>query len=218
MDGNGRWAKKHHLPVVEGHRKGAQSAQDIIDVFIEYKIPYITLYAFSTENWNRPKEEVDGIFELLESQLEESIAYAMKKEIRFVHLGRLEGLSPAITETIQEAMTETSRNTRLTLCLAFNYGGRDEIAYAVQRIVKSGTPPDEIDEHTIQHNLFTAHVPDPDLIIRTGDEKRLSNFLLWQAAYAEIYFTPVLWPDFSRKDIDQALEDYSKRQRRFGKR
>jgi undecaprenyl diphosphate synthase len=106
----------------------------------------------------------------------------------------------------------------MTLCLAFNYGGRDEIAYAVQRIVKSGTPPDEIDEHTIQHNLFTAHVPDPDLIIRTGDEKRLSNFLLWQAAYAEIYFTPVLWPDFSRQDIDRALEDYSKRQRRFGKR
>jgi undecaprenyl diphosphate synthase len=218
MDGNGRWAKKHHLPVVEGHRKGAQSAQDIIDVFIEYKIPYLTLYAFSTENWNRPKEEVDGIFELLASQLEESIAYAMKKKIRFVHLGRLEGLSTAITDKIQEATEVTSGNTRLTLCLAFNYGGRDEIAYAVQRIVKNGTPPDEIDEHTIQHNLFTAHVPDPDLIIRTGDEKRLSNFLLWQAAYAEIYFTPVLWPDFSKKDIDQALEDYSKRQRRFGKR
>ena len=218
MDGNGRWAKKHHLPVIEGHRKGAQSAQDIIDIFIEYRIPYLTLYAFSTENWNRPKEEVDGIFDLLESQLEESIAYAMKKEIRFVHLGRLEGLSPAITKKIQEALEETSRNTAMTLCLAFNYGGRDEIAYAVQRIVKSGTPPDEIDEHTIQHNLFTAHVPDPDLIIRTGDEKRLSNFLLWQAAYAEIYFTPVLWPDFSRQDIDRALEDYSKRQRRFGKR
>ena len=218
MDGNGRWAKKHHLPVVEGHRKGAQSAQDVIDIFIEYKIPYLTLYAFSTENWNRPKEEVDGIFDLLESQLEESISYAMKKEIRFVHLGRLEGLSSAIKGKIQEAMEETSHNTGLTLCLAFNYGGRDEIVNAVQRIVKSGTPPDEIDEHAIQHNLFTAHIPDPDLIIRTGDEKRLSNFLLWQAAYAEIYFTPVLWPDFSRKDIDRALEDYSKRQRRFGKR
>ena len=218
MDGNGRWAKIHHLPVVEGHRKGAQSAQDVIDIFIEYKIPYLTLYAFSTENWNRPKEEVDGIFSLLESQLEESIAYAMKKGIRFVHLGSLEGLSAAIEEKIQEATEETSRNTGLTLCLAFNYGGRDEIVHAVQRIVKSGIPQDEIDEHAVQHNLFTAHIPDPDLIIRTGDEKRLSNFLLWQAAYAEIYFTPVLWPDFNRKDIDQAMEDYSKRQRRFGKR
>ncbi|MEJ2740547.1 MAG: polyprenyl diphosphate synthase, partial [Dehalococcoidia bacterium] len=198
MDGNGRWAKKHHLPVVEGHRKGAQSAQDVIDIFIEYKIPYLTLYAFSTENWNRPREEVDGIFDLLESQLEESISYAMKKEIRFVHLGRLEGLSPALKEKIQEATGETSRNTGLTLCLAFNYGGRDEIVHAMQRIVKSGVPPDKIDEHAVQHNLFTAHIPDPDLIIRTGDEKRLSNFLLWQAAYAEIYFTPVLWPDFSR--------------------
>lgn len=218
MDGNGRWAKKHHLPVVEGHRKGAQSAQDVIDIFIDYKIPYLTLYAFSTENWNRPREEVDGIFDLLESQLEESISYAMKKEIRFVHLGRLEGLSSALKEKIQEATGETSRNTGLTLCLAFNYGGRDEIVHAMQRIVKSGVPPDKIDEHAVQHNLFTANIPDPDLIIRTGDEKRLSNFLLWQAAYAEIYFTPVLWPDFSRKDVDQALEDYNKRQRRFGKR
>lgn len=218
MDGNGRWAKKHHLSTVEGHRKGAQSAQNVIDIFIEYKIPYLTLYAFSTENWDRPKEEVAGIFELLESQLEESISYAMKKEIRFVHLGRLEELSSAIQEKIREAIERTERNTGLTLCLAFNYGGRDEIVHAIQRLVKSGTHPDEIDEHAIQHNLFTAHIPDPDLIIRTGDEKRLSNFLLWQAAYAEIYFSPVLWPEFGRKDIDQALEDYSKRQRRFGKR
>jgi undecaprenyl diphosphate synthase len=130
MDGNGRWAKKHHLSVVEGHRKGANCAQDVIDIFIEYKIPYLTLYAFSTENWNRPKEEVAGIFDLLESQLEESISYAMKKGIRFVHLGRLEGLSSAITGKIQEAMEETSHNTGLTLCLAFNYGGRDEIVNA----------------------------------------------------------------------------------------
>jgi undecaprenyl diphosphate synthase len=218
MDGNGRWAKKHHLPTLEGHKRGAQSAQDVIDIFIEYKIPYLTLYAFSTENWNRPKDEVDGIFELLESQLDESISYAMKKRIRFVHLGKLQGLSSAIQGKIREAMDQTEGNKGLTLCLAFNYGGRDEIVHAVRCLIKSDTGPDEVDEHAIQHNLHTAQVPDPDLIIRTGGEMRLSNFLLWQAAYAEIYFTPVLWPEFGRKDIDQALEDYSKRQRRFGKR
>jgi undecaprenyl diphosphate synthase len=217
MDGNGRWAKKRHLSRIEGHKMGAQNAQKVIDIFIEYKIPYLTLYAFSTENWNRPRDEVNGLFELLEAQIEGSISYAMEKKIRFVHLGNAEGLSASIKEKIKQATAETKDNEGLTLCVAFNYGGRDEIVQAVKRIVAGGLRPDDIDEHIVQHYLYTSHIPDPDLLIRTGGEMRLSNFLLWQNAYTEIYFTPVLWPDFGRKDIDHALKSFSKRQRRFGR-
>lgn len=196
---------------------GVLSAQKVIDIFIEYKIPYLTLYAFSTENWNRPRDEVNGLFELLEAQIEGSISYAMEKGIRFVHLGKIEGLSATIKEKIKLATAETKDNEGLTLCVAFNYGGRDEIVQAVKHIAAEGVSPDEIDEHTVQQNLYTSHIPDPDLLIRTGGEMRLSNFLLWQSAYTEIYFTPVLWPDFDRKDIDRALKDFSRRQRRFGR-
>jgi undecaprenyl diphosphate synthase len=217
MDGNGRWAKKRHLPRIEGHNMGALSAQKVIDVFIEYKIPYLTLYAFSTENWNRPRDEVNGLFELMEAQIEGSISYAMEKGVRFVHLGKVEGLSATISEKITQATAQTRDNKGLTLCVAFNYGGRDEIVQAVKHMVAGGISPDEIDEHTVHRHLYTSHIPDPDLLIRTGGEMRVSNFLLWQTAYTEIYFTPVLWPDFDRKDIDRALEDYSKRHRRFGR-
>jgi undecaprenyl diphosphate synthase len=217
MDGNGRWAKKRRLPRMEGHKMGVLSAQKVIDTFIEYNIPYLTLYAFSTENWNRPRDEVKGLFELLEAQIEGSISYAMEKKIRFVHLGNAEGLSASIKEKIRQATAETKDNEGLTLCVAFNYGGRDEIVQAVKRIVAGGLSPDDIDEHTVRHYLYTSHIPDPDLLIRTGGEMRLSNFLLWQNAYTEIYFTPVLWPDFGRKDIDHALKSFSKRQRRFGR-
>jgi undecaprenyl diphosphate synthase len=216
MDGNGRWAKKHHLPRQEGHRRGAKSAQSTIETCIDYRIPYLTLYAFSTENWNRPKSEVEGIFKLLENSLEQGIKFAIDKGVKFRHLGKLDRLPDRIKDKIKEATERTRDYTRLTLGMAFNYGSRDEIVEAIQRIIKSGMSPQSINESTVCESLYTSGMPDPDLIIRTGGEKRLSNFLLWQAAYAEIYFTDVLWPDFNRSEIDKALQDFNKRQRRFG--
>lgn len=216
MDGNGRWAKKHHLPRQEGHKKGAASTQRAVEIFIDYQIPCLTLYAFSTENWNRPKIEVEGIFKLLEDRLDEGIKFALEKGIKVRHLGKLDRLPTKIQEKIREAVELTRNNHQLTLGLAFNYGSRDEIVEATQRIIQSGVSAHEVNESTISQHLYTAGMPDPDLIIRTGGEMRLSNFLLWQAAYAEIYSTPVLWPDFDQSEIDKALVAYSKRQRRFG--
>lgn len=216
MDGNGRWAEKRGLPRIEGHREGAKAAQQVVELFIGYGIPFLTLYAFSTENWNRPRKEVDALFRILEEKLDEGIDYAMEKGIRLYHLGRLDGLSPEAKEKIERAIKMTSANRRLGLCLAFNYGGRDEIVEAVRRLVISSTPASRIDGKVFSRYLYTAGIPDPDLVIRTGGERRLSNFLIWQSAYSEIYFTPVLWPDFGREELDKALMDYSQRQRRFG--
>ncbi|MFC1905681.1 polyprenyl diphosphate synthase [Chloroflexota bacterium] len=216
MDGNGRWAEKHHLPRQEGHRRGATSVRHVVELCLEYKIPHLTLYIFSTENWNRPQEEVEGLFKLVEDGLDEGIKLALEKEIKVFHLGKLERLPAKIQEKIKEAVALTRNNKQLTLGLAFNYGSRDEIVEAIQRILNSSTNAQSVTETTICQHLYTSNMPDPDLIIRTGGEKRLSNFLLWQAAYAEIYFTPVLWPDFDRKELNKALDDYNKRQRRFG--
>jgi undecaprenyl diphosphate synthase len=216
MDGNGRWAKKHHLPRQEGHRRGASSAQRIIETCIDYTIPYLTLYAFSTENWNRPRVEVEGILKLLEDRLDEGIKYAMDKGVKVRHLGKMDRLPDKVKDKIREASECTRENKGLTLGLAFNYGGRGEIVEAIQRIIQSGINAQSINESTVCDFLYTSGMPDPDLIIRTGGEKRLSNFLLWQSAYAEIYFTDVLWPDFNRSEIDKALQDFDKRQRRFG--
>ncbi len=216
MDGNGRWAKKHHLPRQEGHRRGAHSAQRVIETCIDYNIPNLTLYAFSTENWSRPKVEVEGILKLLEDRLDEGIKFALDKGIKVRHLGKLDRLPDKIRNKIKEATERTRDNERLTLGLAFNYGGRDEIVEAIQRIIQSGISAQNINESTVCDSLYTRGMPDPDLIIRTGGEMRLSNFLLWQAAYAEIYFTDVLWPDFNKSEINKALNDFNKRQRRFG--
>lgn len=216
MDGNGRWAKKHHLPRHEGHKKGAASAQRAAEVFIDYKIPCLTLYAFSTENWNRPRVEVEGLFKLLEGRLDEGIKFALEKGIKVRHLGKLDRLPTRIQGKIKQAVELTKDNKQITLGLAFNYGARDEIVEATQHIIQSGLGAQNINESVISQHLYTAGMPDPDLIIRTGGEMRLSNFLLWQAAYAEIYFTPVLWPDFDKNEIDKALIAYSQRQRRFG--
>ena len=216
MDGNGRWAKKRHLPRLAGHRQGAVNAQYIVEVFLEYNIPYISLYAFSTENWNRPQNEVEGLFQLLEEKLTEGIRLAQEKGIRIRHLGKLDGLSSMVQDRIRQALELTQTNTGMIVNLAFNYGGRDEIVEAVRQLVLNGVPAQDIDETVVSQYLYTAGIPDPDLIIRTGGEMRLSNFLTWQAAYAEIYFTPALWPDFDREEIDKALIAYSQRQRRFG--
>ena len=216
MDGNGRWAKRRGLPRLAGHKQGAANAQRVVEIFTEYRIPYLTLYAFSTENWNRPKAEVKWLLQLLEEKLDEGVKLAQEKGIKIRHLGKLDELSPEIQHRIKQALELTQNNTGMTFSLAFNYGGRDEIVEVMRRLMLSGIPAQKIDESIVSQYLYTAGIPDPDLIIRTGGESRLSNFLTWQAAYAEIYFTPVLWPDFDRREIDKALIFYRQRQRRFG--
>ncbi len=216
MDGNGRWAKKRRRPRLYGHKQGALRARDFVEMFASYGIPYLTLYAFSTENWNRPKAEVDGIIKLLSENLDKVIEMAHGQNIRLRHLGRTDRLSPEIQKKARAAIDLTQNNTGLTVNVAFNYGGRSEIADAVRAIIAGKIKADKIDETLVSGHLYTAGMPDPDLLIRTGGEMRLSNFLIWQAAYAELYFTPVLWPDFGREELEKALSVFSKRQRRFG--
>jgi len=216
MDGNGRWAKQRGLPRLAGHRQGAAAAQHVVETLLEYKIPYVTLYAFSTENWNRPRVEVDGLFRLLEERLDEGIKYAQEKQIKVHHLGKLDGLPPRLQDKVKRAVELTQNYNRMTLSLAFNYGGRDEIVEAIRCLIRDGVPAQEIDGTIVSRYLYTAGIPDPDLLIRTGGEIRLSNFLTWQSAYTEIYFTPVLWPDFDKKELYKALIAYCERQRRFG--
>jgi undecaprenyl diphosphate synthase len=216
MDGNGRWAKKRSKPRLYGHKQGALHARDFVEMFASYNIPYITLYAFSTENWSRPKSEVNGIIKLLSENLDRAIEIAHGQNIRIRHLGKTDRLSPEIQKKARAAIDVTKNNTGLTVNVAFNYGGRSEIADAVKSIITGKIKPDKIDEALVSGHLYTAGMPDPDLLIRTGGEMRLSNFLIWQAAYAELYFTPVLWPDFGREELEKALSVFSKRQRRFG--
>jgi undecaprenyl diphosphate synthase len=216
MDGNGRWAKQRGLPRLAGHGQGVNTAQKVVEIFTEYRVPYLTLYAFSTENWSRPKREIYGIFRILEDKLDEGIKYAQKNDIRIRHLGKPDGLPLRLQERVKQALELTQNNRRMSVSLAFNYGGRDEIIEAARNLILRRISPQDIDEKLFSQCLYTAGVPDPDLIIRTGGEMRLSNFLIWQSAYAEVYFTPVLWPDFGKKEIDKALAAYSQRQRRFG--
>ena len=216
MDGNGRWAQKRGLPRLEGHKQGATAARHAIETFIEHKIAYLTLYAFSTENWKRPEEEIKGLFRLLQENIDDGLKVAREKNVKLRHLGKLDGLPGKIRDKITQALELTKNNTGMTLCLAFNYGSRDEIVEAARSIVRSGIKVDKINEALLIKYLYTADIPDPDLLIRTGGEMRLSNFLIWQSAYAEIYFTPVLWPDFDKAEIAKALTAYSQRQRRFG--
>lgn len=217
MDGNGRWAQEHNLPRSEGHKQGAYNARSVIENIRRYGIPYLTLFVFSTENWGRPSGEVDGLMKLFIANLDAGLAVAREQNIRVRHLGTIEGIPRIIQDKIREVIELTANNSAMILNLAFNYGGRDEIVRAVRRIIDSGIPSKKVDENTVARYLFTADIPDPDLIIRTGGEMRLSNFLLWQAAYAEIYSTLVLWPDFKEQEIEAALINYNQRQRRFGK-
>jgi len=216
MDGNGRWAKQRGLPRLAGHKQGVDTAQNVVEIFIKYKIFYLTLYAFSTENWNRPKREINGIFKILEKGLDQGIKFAQDNGIRICHLGKPDGLPLRLQEIVKRGLELTQNNERITVSLAFNYGGRDEIIEAVRNLISDGISPPQINERIFRQYLHTGDIPDPDLIIRTGGEMRLSNFLIWQSAYAEIYFTPVLWPDFGKKELDEALAAYSQRQRRFG--
>jgi undecaprenyl diphosphate synthase len=217
MDGNGRWAKERGLPRLAGHNAGGKNIRQVVKIFADYGVKYLTLYMFSTENWNRPRIEVAGLLSLLAKKIDQETQAFHQENIRLVHLGRLDRMSQKLREKVQAAVELTKNNTGLTLCLAFDYGGRDEIVQAARRIASAGIPGNNIDESVFARYLYSTDIPDPDLVIRTGGESRLSNFLLWQAAYSELYFTPVLWPDFGLKDVEEALSEYKRRQRRFGK-
>ncbi len=215
-DGNGRWAQQRNLPRLEGHRAGAEKMWDMIKYLNEYPIKCVTLYGFSTENWNRSEDEVRGLFQILEEFINRNIQEIRKGGIRLRHLGRLGELPQRLQQVINRAVKLTGKNARMTLSLAFNYGGRAEIIDAVRCLIADGIPSQSIDEKLFTSYLYTTGLPEVDLVIRTANELRLSNFLIWQSAYSEYYSTDVLWPDFDKKDIDKALLAYSQRQRRFG--
>ncbi|HMM42463.1 MAG TPA: polyprenyl diphosphate synthase [Thermomicrobiales bacterium] len=216
MDGNGRWAKQRGLPRIAGHEAGTENIRRITTRAAELGIRYLTLWAFSTENWRRPRDEVEGILNILARAIESETAELHQQGARLRHIGSLEGLSTELCQSIRDAIHLTRDNSRITLTLAFNYGGRAEIVEAVRAIVAAGIPAEEITDETISAHLFTASMPDPDLVIRTSGEHRTSNFLIWQAAYAEYVFSPVLWPDFGPADLDDAVAEFGRRERRFG--
>lgn len=216
MDGSGRWATSRGKPRLEGHRVGTENIRRVIQTFAKYGTRFLTVYAFSTENWARPKEEVNGLIGILQEVIGSEAEGLHRQNVRIRHLGRRDRFSQELSEALLDSLELTENNTGMTLSVAFDYGGRAEIVDAVRRIVADGLAEDEITDDVFQRYLYTADLPDPDLIIRTAGEMRISNFLLWQSAYAEYYATPVLWPDFDETEATQALEAYSQRQRRFG--
>jgi len=217
MDGNGRWARSRGLPRLAGHQAGTENLRRVIRGCVKFGIPYLTIYAFSTENWGRPSDEVQGLMHIIEDVIDRELDELHHEGVQLRHIGRLERLEPSLREKVLQAIDLTKDNTRLTLCIAFNYGGRDEIVCAIQRIIDDHIPPQDINTEVVSSYLFTAGVPDPDLIIRTSGEMRISNFLIWQAAYAEWYVTPTYWPDFDEEELRKALESYNQRDRRFGR-
>ena len=216
MDGNGRWAQARGLPRVAGHRAGTENIRPVLRAATELGIQVLTLYAFSTENWTRPAAEVSGLMLLLGEVIHRELKDLHANDVCIRHSGRLEGISPHLQRQIQEAVSLTRHNQRITLNVAFNYGGRAEIVDAVKHIMRDGHSLEAVTEELISHYLYTGGLPDVDLIIRTGGEYRLSNFLIWQAAYTEYYATPTYWPDFDENELAKALLEYSHRERRFG--
>ncbi|MEW6025334.1 MAG: polyprenyl diphosphate synthase [Pseudomonadota bacterium] len=217
MDGNGRWARKRLMPRVAGHRKGVEALRGVIRGCAERGVSHLTVFAFSSENWRRPQEEVTLLMELFMRALENEVAKLHENQIRFRVIGDLSGFSERIQALIRDAEALTRDNTRLTLTVAANYGGRWDIVQAVKKLVLSGTPAGAISEATLAEQLCIADMPEPDLFIRTGGEQRISNFLLWQLAYTELYFTDALWPDFDAAALDAAIASYRRRERRFGR-
>jgi len=216
MDGNVRWARQHHLTRLQGHRAGTDNIRRVVETFARYKVNYLTLYAFSTENWRRSKSEVNELMLILGRVIGRETKALHKKGVRLRHLGRLDRLAPKLQEQIRYALDLTRENTVINLSVAFDYGGRAEIIEAMQQIARENVPVETVDEALFSKYLYTADIPDPDLIIRTAGEMRLSNFLLWQSAYSELYTTPVFWPDFNEEEIRKALIAYSQRERNFG--
>ncbi len=216
MDGNGRWAAERGLPRLAGHRAGTENLRRTLEASVEFGIKILTIYAFSTENWQRPDSEVQGLLSILEQMLKREVKNLHRNGVRLRHLGRTEGLSLGLQEEIGKAIDLTCDNTRITLNVAFNYGGRTEIVDACRRLLVDKVDPTQVDEALLSSYLYTAGQPDPDLIIRTAGEMRLSNFLVWQAAYAEYYCTPTYWPNFDKEELRKALLAYGQRKRRFG--
>ena len=221
MDGNGRWATSHNLPRLAGHREGINSVREIVRICGEIGIEYLTLYTFSSENWNRPVKEVSSIMKLLFSTIKKEVQNLHKNNVRLLAIGKLDDLPQKPYQEIMEGINKTKENTGLNLILALSYGSRQELLRAVRRIVDSSKIDeikiDEIDEDMISKELYTSEIPDPDLLIRTGGENRISNFLLWQSAYTEFYMVDVFWPEFREKELIKSIEDYQARQRRFGR-
>ncbi len=217
MDGNGRWAKQRNLPRLAGHRKGVESIHRVLQTLSDKGVKYVTLYAFSTENWNRPAEEVEGILDIMVDALRRQTQSIHENNVRILHIGRMDRLTPALHDAVAQAQELTRDNTGVTLNVAFDYGGRDEILKAVKQMIWDGVPAEDVDEALFSKYLFTSHCPDPDLIIRTGGELRISNFLLWQSAYSEYHHTSTLWPDLEPTELELVLEEFKNRQRRFGK-
>lgn len=217
MDGNGRWALKRGLPRLAGHQAGTENLRRVIRACVEFGIQYLTIYAFSTENWGRPREEVNGLLRILEDVIDKELKELSDQGVRLRHIGRLDQLPSHLQRKVLEAVELTEANSRLTLNVAFNYGGRDEIIQAVQHMMRDGVQPDDVSPETFSRYLYTVGIPDPDLIIRTSGELRISNFLIWQAAYSEWYVTPTYWPDFDKDEFHKALETYANRDRRYGK-
>lgn len=216
MDGNGRWALARGLPRLAGHRAGTENLRRVVEACIEFGIPYLTLYAFSTENWGRPREEVQGLLRILEDVIDRELQELHDQGVQLRHIGRLDRLTPALRDKVLHAIEFTRFNDRLVLYVAFNYGGRDEIVCAIQRMIQDGVKYQEVTDEMVSQYLFTAGAPDPDLIIRTSGELRGSNFLIWQGAYSEWYFTPTYWPDFDKEELRKALQEFSQRDRRYG--
>jgi undecaprenyl diphosphate synthase len=216
MDGNGRWAKQRGLPRTEGHRQGVENLRRILNAGAREGVKILTIYAFSTENWNRPKYEVQMLMRLLEMFIDRELNSLHENGVQIRHIGEMEGVNSRLQKKIREACEYTHNNTRLILNVAFNYGGRKEIVQAVKRIVREGIPEDQVTEALISRYMYTGDLPDPDLIIRTSGELRVSNFLIWQGSYSEYYVTPIFWPDFDDAEFHRALETYANRQRRFG--
>lgn len=216
MDGNGRWALSRGKPRLAGHRAGTENLRRIIRASVDFNIEYLTIYAFSTENWRRPPAEVQGLMHIMEDVIDRELNELDEEGVRLRHLGRLEKLGSKLRKKVLHAVDLTKENERLNLNIAFNYGGRDEIIYAVQNIIRAGIKANDVNIELMSDYLFTAGIPDPDLIIRTSGELRTSNFLIWQSAYAEWYITPTYWPDFDREEYAKALETFGQRDRRFG--
>jgi undecaprenyl diphosphate synthase len=216
MDGNGRWARARGLPRSAGHRAGTEALRGVLRAAAEFGVQILTIYAFSTENWGRPETEVRALLVIFERMIDRELAELHKEGVQLHHLGRLDRLAPRLQQKVLDAIELTRDNQRLILNVAFDYGGRAELVNAIRRIIADGVPAEQVDDSLISRYLCTAELPDPDLIIRTSGEMRVSNFLIWQGAYAEFYVAPTLWPDFGKDELYRALVNYSQRERRFG--
>lgn len=216
MDGNGRWAKQRGLPRLAGHRAGTDNLRRIIEACVEFGVKYLTIYAFSTENWGRPEDEVSGLMSIFDEVFERELTELHRQGAQLRHVGRLDGVRESLREKVRKGMELTKNNDRLVLNVAFNYGGRDEIVQAIKAMLKDGVAPKDVTEQLVSHYLYTSDSPDPDLVIRTSGEQRISNFLIWQAAYAEWVFPETLWPDFGREELLAAIQEYGRRERRYG--